>query len=246
MQTIRQVQTNKEKTIIPNAYAANGWSSVLSHELNVLFQSLCYVVSTYDTKEEMKRQLGQIKALEGTFAPLDKSLFKSEESYNGYVRLLEKHKAFMRRSNIKYPESLEQAIQLFVDWGLLLDKGDVWDIPIHPFPDVQNVFTLTDEERAALEHIKFESIVHPIFSKLVLTLHEKDENTFHYTKAELKEMLQINDAMLLEVLIKLTPYLKEPIENMQEIPDDEEMEFTVEWERIYEDFLGTKDPHAIQ
>jgi plasmid replication initiation protein len=97
-----------------------------------------------------------------------------------------------------------------------------------------------------LNHIKVETLVHPIFSRLILALHEKDENDFRLSKAELKEMLNTNDAMLTEVLIKLTPYLQEPIENMLDIPDDQKMEFTVVWERVYEDFLGDKYPQLVQ
>jgi hypothetical protein len=238
MQTIRDVRKECQDVVIPSGYTANGWSSVLPHEMNVLFQSLCYVVSKFDTKEEMAKALDGIKGLEGTFVTPEKEKFKSEESYNNYVNLLEKHKKFLERSQIAYPTSREEAIELFAKWGLVIDKGDVWDVPVHPFPDVQDLFVLTDAEKLALDHIKLEALVHPMFSRLVLMLHEKEENNFSLSKAELKEMLNTNDAMLTEVLIKLTPYLQEPIENMLEIPDDEKMNFTVVWERVYEDFLG--------
>ncbi|MBO8165559.1 MAG: hypothetical protein H0Z34_17925 [Brevibacillus sp.] len=246
MQTIRELSKNQDETIIPNGYTVNGWSSILSHEMNVLFHALCHVVPKYRSKEEIKQALLQFKGLQSAFSQLDKSKFKSEESYKGYMQRLERHKSFLERSGFKYPDTLDEAIQLFVQWGLVLDKEDGWDVPVTPFPDVQDLFKLKEEERAALAHIKLEALIHPVFSKLVLMLHEKDENTFQLSKAELKEMLQVNDAMLFEVLIKLTPYLEEPIVNMQDIPDDEKMEFTVVWERIYEDFLGTKDPQAIQ
>ncbi|MFY0544222.1 DUF6042 family protein [Brevibacillus sp. H7] len=246
MQTIREVRKNNEDVVIPSGFTANGWSSVLSHEMNVLFQSMCYVVSKYDTKEEMNKALDAIKGLEGAFTKPEASAFKSEESYNNYVKLLEKHKKFLERSQFAYPTSREEAIQLFVKWGLVLDKGDVWDVPVHPFPDVQEIFALKEEEQLALNHIKLEALVHPIFSRLILMLHEKEENSFSLSKAELKEMLNTNDAMLTEVLIKLTPYLQEPIENMLEIPDDEKMNFTVVWERVYEDFLGDKYSETVQ
>lgn len=246
MQTIRELSKNSEETIIPNGYDANGWSSVLSHELNVLFHALCHVVPKYQSKEEIKQALLEFQGVKHAFAHVDRSRFKSEEAYKGYQQRLERHKRFMQRSGYQYPNSLEEAIELFVKWGLLLDKETYWDVPVTPFPDVLELFNLKDEEKAALAHIKLEALIHPVFSKLVLMLHEKDENTFRYTKNELKEILGINDAMLLEVLVKLTPYLEEPIVNMQAIPDDQEMEFTVVWERIYEDFLGTKDPQSIQ
>ncbi len=246
MQTIRDVHTNKEETIVPTGFTANGWASILSHEMKVLFHAMCHVVPKYHSKAEMREALNEIRGLRGTFSALDKDLFKSEEAYQGYLRHLEKHRKFLERSNFTYPASLDEAIELFVKWGLVLDKGDIWDVPVTPFPEAQELFTLTDVERAALTHIKLEALVHPVFSKLILALHEKDENTFYLSKAELKEMLNTNDAMLMEVLIKLTPYLKEPIENMQDIPDDEKMEFTVEWERVYEDFLGDKNPQVIQ
>ncbi|WP_019121087.1 DUF6042 family protein [Brevibacillus massiliensis] len=246
MQTIRDIRKNDDITPIPNGFTENGWANILSHELTLLFHAMCYVVTKYDSKEAMKQGLAQINGLRGTFSDLDKNLFKSEESYQGYIQKLENHKRFIERSNFTYPKTRDEAIELLTQWGLVLDKGDVWDVPIEPFPDVQEHFTLTDEEKAALNHIKLEAIVHPIFSKLVLFLHEKDENDFSYSKADLKELLQIDDAMLIEVLIKLTPYLKEPIENFLAIPDDEQMEFTVVWERIYEDFLGTANPQALQ
>jgi hypothetical protein len=246
MQTIRDVRKDSQNVVIPSGFTANGWLSVLPHEMNVLFQSLCYVVSKYDSKEEMAQALDGIKGLEGTFTTPVKEGFKSEESYNNYVKLLEKHKKFLERSQFAYPASREEAIQLFEKWGLVIDKGDVWDVPVHPFPDVQDIFVLTDAEKAALDYIKLEALVHPIFSRLVLMLHEKEENSFSLSKAELKEMLNTNDAMLTEVLIKLTPYLQDPIENMLEIPDDEKMNFTVVWERVYEDFLGQSYAPNVQ
>lgn len=247
MQTIRDVRkTANEDTIIPNGFTANGWGSILSHEMKVLFQGLCYVVSKFDSKAEMNKALDGIRGLRGTFAPLEKSLFKSEESYEGYRQHIEKHREFLERSGYTYPSSRDEAIELFVKWGLVLDQGDAWDVPITPFPDVQDIFTLTDVEKMALNTIKLEALVHPIFSKLILALHEKDEETFHLSKADLKEMLQVNDSLLLEVLIKLVPYLKQPIDNIQEIPEDEKMEISVVWERIYEDFLGDKNPQAVQ
>lgn len=246
MQTIRELNQNSEETVIPNGYETNGWSSILSHELSVLFHALCHVVPRYQSKEEMKQALMEFEGVKHSFSQLDKSKFKSEESYKGYVQRLERHKRFLKRSGYEYPSTVDEAIELFVKWGLVLDQDGYWDIPIKPFPDVQELFTLKEEERAALAHIKLEALIHPVFSKLVLTLHEKDENTFQMSKNELKEMLQVNDTMLLEVLVKLTPYLEEPIVNMHEIPDDQKMEFTVVWDRIYEDFLGTKDPQSIQ
>jgi hypothetical protein len=246
MQTIREVRKNDKDVVIPSGYTANGWSSVLSHEMNVLFQSMCLVVSKYDTKEEMIKALDTIKGLEGAFSTPEKEAFKSEESYNGYVKLLEKHKKFLERSQFAYPTSREEAIQLFVKWGLVIDREDVWDVPVHPFPDVQEIFVLKEEERVALNHIKLEALVHPIFSRLVLMLHEKEENSFSLSKAELKEMLNTNDAMLAEVLIKLTPYLQEPIENMLELPEEEKMNFTVVWERVYEDYLGNQYSQTVQ
>lgn len=246
MQTIRDVRKDNENVVIPSGFTANGWSSVLSHEMNVLFQSMCYVVSKYDTKEEMNAALDAVKGLEGAFTTPEASAFKSEESYTNYVKLLEKHRKFLERSQFAYPASREEAIQLLVKWGLVLDKGDVWDVPVHPFPDVQEIFALKPEEQAALTHIKLEALVHPIFSRLILMLHEKEENSFSLSKAELKEMLNTNDAMLAEVLIKLTPYLQEPIENMLELPDDEKMSFTVVWERVYEDFLGDRYSETVQ
>lgn len=247
MQTIRDIRNAaSEDTIIPNGFTANGWVSVLSHEMKVLFQGLCHVVSKYETKEEMNKALDEIRGLKGTFAPLDPSLFKTEESYEGYVQHLQKSGEFLERSGFAYPASRQEAIELFVKWGLVLDKGDAWDIPVSPFPEVQEIFTLTDVEKLALNSIKLEALVHPVFSKLILTLHEKDDEVFHLSKAELKEMLQVNDILLIEVLIKLVPYLKEPIDNIHDIPEDEKMEINIVWERIYEDFLGSANPQVVQ
>lgn len=247
MQTIRDVRsTASEDTIIPNGFTTNGWVSVLSHEMKVLFQALCHVVSKYEAKAEMNKALDEIRGLKGTFAPLEKSLFKSEESYEGYLQHLQKSREFLERSGFAYPTSREEAIELFIKWGMVLDKGNVWDIPVTPFPDVQEIFVLTDVEKLALNSIKLEALVHPVFSKLILTLHEKDEEVFQLSKADLKEMLQVNDILLLEVLIKLVPYLKEPIDNIQDIPEDEKMEINIVWERIYEDFLGSKNPQVVQ
>jgi len=246
MQTIRDVRKNTEEVVIPTGFTANGWSSILSHEMKVLFHAMCYVVSKFDSKEEMSKALDEIKGLKGTFTKPKKSGFKTPEDFEGYKRHLEKHKAFLERSNFQYPVSREEAIALFEKWGLVLDKDNVWDVPVEPFPDVQDIFVLSEQERFALIHIKLETIIHPVFSKLILTLHEKDENSFRLSKAELKEMLGTTDAILAEVLIKLTPYLQEPIENMLQIPDDQKMEFTIVWERVYEDFLGETYAKTVQ
>jgi hypothetical protein len=246
MQTIRDIRHNNEGVVIPSSYAANGWSSVLSHELNVLFQALCYVVTKFETKAEMEEALKDFRALEGAFAAPVKAQFKTEEDYKGYVDLLNRFKAFMSRSNYEYPNSREEAIQLFSKWGLLIDKGDVWDVPVYPFPDVKDLFKLSDAESLALAHVKLEALVHPIFSRLIMKLHEKEENTFRLSKAELKKMLNTNDQMLAEVLIKLTPYMEEAIENVLEFPEDEPMAFTIVWERVYEDFLGEQFSQNVQ
>jgi len=246
MQTIRDVRKSDNNVVIPTGYTANGWSSVLSHEMNVLFQSLCLAVTKYDSKEEMTKSLDNIEGLKGAFSKPKKALFKSEEDYKGYMNLLERHKEFLERSKFTYPKSRDEAIKLFEKWGLVLDKGDVWDIPVDPFPEVQDIFVLEEREAFALSHIKLETLIHPIFSRLVMKLHEKEENSFRLSKNELKEMLNTNDAMLAEVLIKLTPYLEEPIENMLDLPDDQKLEFTVVWERIYEDFLGDKFAETVQ
>jgi len=246
MQTIRDIRHNNEGVVIPSGYTANGWSSVLSHEMNVLFQALCYVVTKYETKAEMEKALNDFKALQGTFAAPVKKQFKSEEEFKGYVNLLNRFKAFMSRSNYAYPTSREVAIELFSQWGLVIDKGDVWDVPVHPFPDVADLFQLSDAESVALAHVKLEALVHPIFSRLIMRLHEKEENTFHLSKAELKSMLNTNDEMLAEVLIKLTPYMEEAIENILEIPEEEKLTFAVVWERVYEDFLGEQFSKNVQ
>lgn len=246
MQTIRDVRSGEQNVVIPIGFTANGWSSVLSHEMNVLFKALCLVVSKYDSKAEMNKALDEIEGLKGAFTKPKKALFKSEEDYKGYVSLLDKHKEFLERSKFAYPKNREEAIKLFEKWGLVLDKDEVWDIPIEPFPDVQDIFVLEEREAFALVHIKLETLIHPIFSRLIMMLHEKDENSFRLSKAELKEMLNTNDAMLAEVLIKLTPYLEEPIENMLDLPDDQKLEFTVVWERVYEDFLGDKYAEMVQ
>jgi hypothetical protein len=246
MQTIRDIRNNQTGVVIPSGYTANGWYNVLSHDMNVLFQALCYVVTKCESKEEMKKQLDGFKGLQHVFSTPKKEKFKSEEDYNAYVAHVEKHKEFLERSGYQYPTSREEAIELLTKWGLVLDKGDVWDIPVYPFPDTMDLFQLTEAEQFALTHIKLEALVHPMFSRLVLKLHEHEENTFTYTKAELKEMLNTNDAMLTEVLIKLTPYMEEPIDNMLEIPDDQPMTFTVVWERIYEDFLGQEFSSNVQ
>lgn len=238
MQTVRDIRHNNEGIVIPSGFKANGWADVLPHEMNVLFQAFCYVVTKYETKAEMEQALDELKALEGTFATPTADMFKSEQDFKGYVKLLNKHKAFFQRSNYEYPNSREEAIELFSKWGLLLDKGDVWDIPVYPFPDVTALFKLSEAEQLALSYVKLEALVHPMFSKLVMQLHEQEENSFSYSKADLKAMLNTNDEMLAEVLIKLTPYLEEPIDNMLDIPEDEKMSFTVVWERVYEDFLG--------
>ncbi|KQL46583.1 hypothetical protein AN963_16820 [Brevibacillus choshinensis] len=246
MQTIRDIRQNNEGVVIPSSYAANGWSSVLSHEMNVLFQAMCYVVTKFETKAEMESALKDFNALEGTFTAPVKDQFKSEEDFNGYVNLLNRFKAFMSRSNYEYPNSREAAVELFTKWGLVIDKGDVWDVPVYPFPDAAELFQLSDAETLALAHVKLEALVHPIFSRLIMTLHEQDENTFNLSKAELKNMLNTNDEMLTEVLIKLTPYMEEAIENILEIPEDEAMTFTVVWERVYEDFLGEQFSKNVQ
>ncbi|MCM3077511.1 DUF6042 family protein [Brevibacillus invocatus] len=246
MQTIRDIRQNNNGIVIPSGFTANGWSNVLPHEMNVLFQALCFVVTKFETKAEMEKELNEFKGLQGTFAPPTPEMFKSESDYEGYVKLLNKHKAFFSRSNYEYPSSREEAVQLFSKWGLLIDKQDVWDIPVQPFPDVINLFELTEAEQLALSYVKLEALVHPMFSKLIMQLHEHDENTFNLSKDELKEMLNTNDEMLSEVLIKLTPYLEEAIDNMLEIPDDEKMKFTVVWERVYEDFLGQQFGNNVQ
>ncbi|GAA4720768.1 DUF6042 family protein [Brevibacillus fulvus] len=246
MQTIREVRKNREDVVIPSGYKANGWASVLSHEMNVLFHSICYAVTKFDTQDEMNKALDEIKGLEGTFTVPTLDMFKSEQQYNNYVNLLEKHKKFLQRSNFSYPESREAAIELFKKWGIVLDKDGAWDVPVDPFPEVQEIFVLTEAEQIALNHIKLEALVHPVFSKLILMLHEKDDNSFALSKNELKEMLNTNDAMLREVLIKLTPYMTEAIDNIFDIPDDEKLEFTIVWERIYEDFLGDRYAETLQ
>ncbi len=246
MQTLREVRTNNEETVIPNGYKTNGWPSVLPYEMNVLFHSLCYVVTKYETKADMQKGLDEVEGLQGTFEDLDPGMFKDKETYENYIQLLNKHKRFLERSNFAYPGTKEEAIETFIKWGLVLDKGDVWDIPVHPFPDVQEIFTLTEREQAALNYSKLEALVHPVFSRLVLTLHEQDTNEFSYSKNDLKDLLKINDAMLMEVLIKLIPYLQDPIDNLPAIPDDEKIAFTVVWERIYEDFLGSANPQLLQ
>lgn len=246
MQTIRDIRQNNEGVVIPSSFTTNGWSSVLSHEMNVLFQALCYVVTKFETKAEMEKALNEFQALQGTFATPVKESFKSEEDFAGYVNLLNRFKAFLGRSNYAYPESREEAIQLFVKWGLVLDKGDVWDVPVYPFPDASELFQLSEAEQLALAHVKLEALVHPIFSRLIMKLHEREENTFTLSKAEMKEMLNTNDQMLGEVLIKLTPYMEEAVENILEIPEDESMTFTVVWERVYEDFLGQQFSQNVQ
>ncbi|MGE5701724.1 MAG: DUF6042 family protein [Clostridia bacterium] len=246
MQTIRQMRKNNEETVIPGGYRGNGWSSVLPHEMNVLFHALCYVVAKYETKADMMNGLGEINALRGTFGTLEKDKFKSEESYHNYINLLEAHKEFLKRSNYDYPQNLEEAIGLFIKWGLVLDQGGVWDIPVQPFPDAQELFQVNEREKFALDTLKLETVVHPIFSKLIMHLHEQEENTFDLSKEDLKELLSIDDSLLLHVLIKLIPYLKEPIENLQDLPDSEKMHFTVEWERVYEDFLGGSYQQTVQ
>lgn len=246
MQTIRDIRHNNEGVVIPSSYAANGWSSVLSHEMNVLFQAMCFVVTKFETKAEMEKALKNFKALEGTFTAPVKENFKTEEDFQGYVNLLNRFKAFMSRSNYEYPNSLEEALQLFSKWGLIIDKDDAWDVPVYPFPDAATVFQLNEAESLALAHLKLEALVHPIFGRLVMMLHEKEENTFRYSKADLKKMLNTNDEMLAEVLIKLTPYMEEAIENVLEIPEDEVMTFTVIWERVYEDFLGEQFAKDVQ
>jgi hypothetical protein len=240
------MRAHNGETVIPGGYRANGWSSVLSHEMNVLFHGLCYLVAKYDSKEDMVNGFSEINALRGTFDTLDKSKFKSEESYENYINLLENHKEFLKRSNYEYPETREEAIELFVKWGLVLDQGDVWDVPVNPFPEVQDIFVLNEREKFALDHIKLESLIHPIFSKLILHLHEQEDNHFSISKAEMKELLHIEDTLLMEVLIKLVPYLKEPIENLPELSETDKMEFTVEWERVYEDFLGGTYQQNVQ
>ncbi|GED67518.1 hypothetical protein BRE01_12200 [Brevibacillus reuszeri] len=246
MQTVRDIRHNQDGVVIPNGFRANGWSSVLSHEMNVLFQAICYVVTEKETKAEMEKALDEIEGLQGTFTELVAEGFKSEEDFKGYVNLLNRFKAFLGRSNIEYPASREEAIQLFIKWGLVIDNGDVWDVPVHPFPDASELFQLSEAEAMALAHIKLESLVHPVFSRLVMMLHEKDENAFNLSKNDLKEMLGTNDAMLAEVLIKLTPYMEEAIENVLDIPDDEPMSFAIVWERIYEDFLGQQFSSNVQ
>ncbi|EJL40333.1 hypothetical protein BAG01nite_25170 [Brevibacillus agri] len=246
MQTIRDIRHNQDGVVIPSGFTANGWSSVLSHEMNVLFQSLCFVVTEYETKAEMEKGLDEIEALKGTFSEPVKEAFKSEADYEGYVNLLNRFKSFLKRSDYDYPTSRAEAIQLFVKWGLVIDNEDAWDIPIHPFPDASQLFKLSEVESLALAHVKLEALVHPIFSRLVMMLHEREENTFSISKAEMKEMLNTNDQMLAEVLIKLTPYMEEAIENMLELPDDEKLNFTIVWERIYEDFLGQQFSSNVQ
>ena len=247
MQTIRDIRHNTSNGVVtPSGFKANGWSNVLSHEMKVLFQALCLVVSKYESKAEMMEGLNRFRAVQEAFTEPVPEMFKSEQDYEGYVNQLERHKAFLQRSSIEYPKSLQEALQLFQTWGLLIDKGDVWDVPVHPFPDVTALFALTEAEQLALAHVKLEALVHPIFARLVMHLHEQEENSFTFTRNELKELLNTNDAMLNEVLIKLTPYMTEAIENILELPDDEPMHFTVVWERIYEDFLGEKFSSNVQ
>ncbi|MFS0555745.1 DUF6042 family protein [Brevibacillus sp. 179-C9.3 HS] len=246
MQTIRDIRHNQDGVVIPSSFAANGWTRVLSHEMNVLFQAMCLVVTKQETKEEMRKALDQFEALEGTFTEPVQEGFKSEEDFKGYVNLLNRFKAFMSRSDYAYPTSLDEAIELFVKWGLVIDKGDAWDVPVYPFPDASELFKLSEAESLALAHIKLEAVVHPIFSNLVMKLHEQEENTFSMSKAEMKELLNTNDQILAEVLIKLTPYMEDAIDNILEIPEDEKMTFTMVWERIYEDFLGQKFSNNVQ
>jgi hypothetical protein len=247
MQTVRDIRHNNSNGIVtPSGFVANGWSNVLPHEMKVLFQAMCLVVTKYESKKEMEEALRQFPAMQGTFTTPTPEMFKSEQDYEGYVNVLNRHKAFLERSNYDYPTSLEEALQLFVKWGLVIDKDDAWDVPVHPFPDVNHIFQLTDAEQVALAHLKLEALVHPMFSRLIMKLHEQDENSFRYSKNELKELLNTNDEMLAEVLIKLTPYLEEAIENVLEIPNDQPMEFTVVWERVYEDFLGEQFSNQLQ
>ncbi|MBG9800563.1 DUF6042 family protein [Brevibacillus laterosporus] len=248
MQTIQDLRTKgSDDIIIPKGYDMHGWSTVFSHEMNVLFKAVCYAVSKLNTKEEMLESIFSTKALDGTFDTLDKNKFNDEENYENYVALLEKYGNFLKRSNYEYPATAQEALDMFIKWGLVIDKGTSLDVPVDPFPEVVDTFELRDDEMFALYHIRLESLIHPVFSQLVMYLHEKEENEFSLSKNEIKEILGgINDNMLTEVLIKLTPYLEEPIDRFQEIPDNEKMGFKVVWERIYEDFLGTVNPQALQ
>lgn len=247
MQTVRDVRdSSSEGVAIPGAYAGHGWSNVLPHEMNVLFQALCYAVTKGESKAEMREIVDGFEGLEGLFAEPTEDMFNSKEDFENYKSLLERHKKVIVRSGYEYPKSREEAIALFERWGLLIDKGDVWDIPITPFPDALDTFELTEAEQYALRYVRFEALVHPFFARLVMTLHERDDESFTFTKAELKEMLNTNDSMLAEVLIKLTPYMEEAIENMLEIPEDEPMTFSIVWERVYEDFLGQQFSPNVQ
>lgn len=247
MQTVREIRHNQDGIVTPSSFAANGWTSVLSHEMNVLFHAMCYVVTKYETKAEMIKALDEFEALEGTFTEtVAREGFKSDADFEGYVNLLNRFKAFLGRSDYAYPTSREEAIELFVKWGLVIDNGDVWDVAVNPFPDASELFNLREEEALALAHIKLEALIHPIFSRLVMHLHEQEENSFSMSKTEMKELLNINDDMLAEILIKLTPYMEEAIENILGIPDDEKLNFTIVWERIYEDFLGQQFSNNVQ
>ncbi|WP_232697894.1 DUF6042 family protein [Brevibacillus daliensis] len=247
MQTIQDLRKKgSDDVVIPKGYDTNGWSSVLSHEMNVLFKALCYAVNNFDSKEEMLKSVRATKALEGTFDTLDKAKFQDEQNYENYMILLAKFKAFLKRSDYDYPKTADEAIQMFIKWGLVIDKDSSFDIPVTPFPEVADTFQLRDDEAQALYHIRLESLIHPVFSQLVAHLHEKEENTFTFTKNELKDLLKINDNMLLEVLVKLTPYMEEPVDNFPALGEDDQFTFTMIWERIYEDFLGTSNPGGLQ
>lgn len=155
VQTILNTGWKDERIYIPPGFIENAWNLFLPKGiLSILLSVMTYVIRGYNKQEILKQMEIEEQQLALTpFSFQTAPMLLSDDEKQVYLQLLRREtgvRDILERSGYFYPTTVEEAIQLLISLGILLEvqkqDGVYYDVVLHPFPLPEERLILTEQE----------------------------------------------------------------------------------------------------
>jgi hypothetical protein len=153
IQTILSSSWSERYIQVPAVFFDFGWNLYLPQGMNsVVLSVITYIFQGYSKEDIFLHMEEETERLELQPFPLAQG---SDNFYNPdewhYLFLREqKCKTILVRSDLTYPTSIQDMIQLLIDLGILIEVNNreitYLDFILHPFPRPEESLNLTEEE----------------------------------------------------------------------------------------------------
>ncbi|MBD8836854.1 MULTISPECIES: DUF6042 family protein [Paenibacillus] len=140
---IREGVVEENYTIIPNGFIDNGWIAKAPSIASPILMGLCLTISKGLNKNEILNYLEEQYSDDNNY-----NYFVARHDFKDKNEQLEfwenrqretKIKYSLESANYKYPVCLQDMLNLFVQWGIVIEEDETYDLIISPFPTPESL-----------------------------------------------------------------------------------------------------------